>query len=129
MWPWVDIRIYGPEANSQTGAPKLHTEVVEGHPLALLHTIFALFWKTYDLLQSIYGSRVVHKLFKKTLEKIKCEILKGELYIISEKGARGDRLVRLLLDVMQTSVRVSCTQYDMSSTPLEISAPFLQIGK
>jgi len=28
----VDIRAYGPEANSQKGAPKLHIEVVEGSP-------------------------------------------------------------------------------------------------
>jgi len=42
-----------PGANSQKGDPKLHIEVVEGSRSAHLHTIFASFWKTYDLLQSL----------------------------------------------------------------------------
>jgi len=47
---WGDISFwdisgyaYGPDANSKKGAPKLHNEVVEGHPLAHLHIIFTLF--------------------------------------------------------------------------------------
>ena len=57
--------------------------------------IFPLFWKTYDLLQSLRlhsGSSA----FKQNKVKTKCKSLKEEPRDISEKGGpRDDRLVRL----------------------------------
>jgi len=70
----------------------LHIKFVKGTPLA---HIFALFWKKYDLLQSLRlqsGSSA----FKHNNAKTKCESLKEGLRDISEKwGPRDDSLVRL----------------------------------
>jgi len=63
----------------------LHNKVAEGPPLA---HIFVLFWKTYDLLQSLQlqsGSSA----FKQSNAKTKCESLKEGPHGISEK--RGPR--------------------------------------
>jgi len=68
-----------------------HIKVVKGPPLAY---IFALFWKTYDLLQSVRlqsGSSA----FKQNNVKTKCESLKEGPCDISEKrGPRDDSFVR-----------------------------------
>ena len=70
----------------------LHIKVAKRPPLT---HIFALFWKTYDFLQSLRlqsGSSA----FKQNNAKIKCESRKEGLRDISEKrGPRDDSLVRL----------------------------------
>jgi len=70
----------------------LHIKVVKGPPLA---HIFALFWKTYDLLQSLRLQSGLSA-FKQNNAKTKCESLKeGPLDISEKMGPRDDSLVRL----------------------------------
>jgi len=62
---------------TQILAQKLHIKVVERPRLAYLRIIFALFWKTYDLLQSLKCRSRVHGFKSFTKQWKKCETVKG----------------------------------------------------
>jgi len=68
----VDIKIKGPEANSQKGTPK---QVVQGHFGAFAHNfcfILKIIWLASELINR--GSRVTHN---KTMQKLSAKLEKG----------------------------------------------------